>query len=384
MEEKVTVSHGIELALLKKKLHMLLEPPAVHERGLKSFHDIGFFRRKPVRICRINSRQILVEKIIVLSVLLDLHRIKIDTAEQIAVFHVIFRASTDKLAFQLELDNRDSLMNAHVHVFLAAGFLLAFCLEACTRIIPISIYRKLSKGYQIDAVAFLENVKITVSGLDPDNICNARKLTAGCAHPLDIMIAPLNVKAVVSHQRVHDLIRSVSSVVNIAENMQMINDEPSHQPRKCFYEIVGIANADNSVDDLLVVGFLVRYIRLFGDEFLDHIAEIFRHSLPYFRSCVLAGSVLAHVNEPIEHDFVPVIKLCLVSNLFLYKFDLFARIVDQRRQFFNILFRQSMPVNFTDLLFYSTGAVPENMGERFIFAVNISDKVFCTFGQIQY
>ena len=140
--------------------------------------------------------------------------------------------------------------------------------------------------------------------------------------------------------------------------MQMINDKPSHQPRKSFYEIVGIADADDRVDDLLIVGFLVRYICLFGDELLDHIAEIFRHSLPYFRPCVLAGSVLAHFNEPIEHDFVPVIKLLLISNLFLYKFDLFPRIVDQRCQFFDILFRQSMPVNFTDLLFYSTGAVP--------------------------
>ena len=94
--------------------------------------------------------------------------------------------------------------------------------------------------------------------------------------------------------------------------------------------------------------------------------------------------MFAHINQAIEHDFIPVIKLRLIGNLLLYKIDLFARIVDQCRQLFYIFFRQRTPVYFTDLLFDCAGSVPQYVGKRLVLSVDIRDKMLCTLGQIQY
>ena len=382
VEKQVAVVDGIELAFSQKELHMPLQTLAAHKGALKPFHDILFLQAQRVGVLRIDCREIRIPERIYLSVQLDRIRIIIDLLKEVPVHHVIFRPPLYDLPLDLELDDGDRLVNADIHFPLFPGQ-FAFGLETGARVISISLLGKCRERKQIDPVAFLQDIQIPIARAVPDDIGDAGQLTAGCAHPLDIVIPPLYIQAVVVHENVHNIIRPVAPVINISENMEMVDDQTSRKLRERLDKALRTSDPDDRIDDLLVVGFLILDITALRDQLIDHICIISRHGFSDFGPRVLAGRIFADLDQTVQHDPVPVFHLRIVRDLFLHQLDLLGRIVDQRRQLPDIFFRQRPSVDLIDLLPHRTGTVPDNMRKSLILSVDICDKVLCSFRQIQ-
>ena len=382
VEEQISVIDRVELAFPQKELHVLLQPLAAHEGALKALHDIFLLRTQRVRILRIDGREIGVPKRISPPVQLDRPGIVIDLLQEIAVHHVVFRPSLHDLAFDLELDDGDCLVDADIHLPLLPGQ-LSLGLEACARVISVGLLGKCRQRKQVDPVPFLQNIQISVARADPYDVGDAAQLSAGRAHPLDVMVPPLNVQTVVVHKGIHDIIRSVAPVINIPENMEMVHDQAPGQLREGLDEALRPADPDNRIDDLLVIRLFILNIAALRDQLVDHVRIILRHGFSHLGPRILAGSIFADLDQPVQHDPVPVIHLRGVGDLLFHQVDLLGRIVHERRELTDILFRQRPPVDFIYFFPHGAGAVSQNVGKGFILSVNIRDKMLRPLRKVQ-
>ena len=96
-------------------------------------------------------------------------------------------------------------------------------------IIPVNLHGKSSKRHHIDSITILQNIQIAVTDTIADHCGHTGSLSYSGAHPYHIMVSPLNIQRMIIHQSVHYKMRTGTSVINIADNMQMIYNEPLDQ-----------------------------------------------------------------------------------------------------------------------------------------------------------
>ena len=361
---------------------MLLEALAAREGRDQALHDILLLRRELIRILRIDRREIRILHRIALPVNDDLAALKIHLGEAVAVLHGKLRPPVDQLPLQLELDDGDGLVDPHVQfIFLTPQhFSLGFKAEA--GIVPVGLRRELGQRQDIDAVAVLEDAEIPVAHAEAHHAGDERRLARSRSHPLDVVVAPLHVHAVVIHERIHDIVRPVAAVIDIPQDMQVVDDQPADQLRDRLDKGCGPPDPDDRAHDLIVVGFLVLDVRLLRDQLLDHIGEILRHRLADLGPRIFGGRVFADLHQPVEHDLVPVIHLLRVRDLLLNERDLLRGVVDQRRELPDVLLRQRPAEDLVDLLSDGARPVAEHMGKRLIFPVDIRYEVLRALRQV--
>ena len=247
------------------------------------------------------------------------------------VFHVKVFLTPDDLSLHLELDHGDRLVNPQVHLHLrpADGVVLAFQRKTGTWVGLIHPDGERSQRQKVDAVPVLQNVQVAVPGADPDGIGNTAPLSRGRAHPEHVMVSPLDIQGMVVHQLVHDDMRSGPPVVDVPHDMEVIHHQPLDQGGNGRNKAFRPADPDDGHDDLVVVGFLVVDLRLLRDQLLNHIGKILRQSLAHLGACILAGSPLAHLDQTVQVDLVPVFHVVLVL---LHDLHLLFGIINQRRQ----------------------------------------------------
>ena len=102
-------------------------------------------------------------------------------------------------------------------------------LEQFTLIIRINLQGKIGQRHQINAVIILQCRQISISGTNSNHIGNTGRLSGSGSHPEQIMIPPLNIHRMVIHQMIHDFHSTRASVINIAHNMQMIDNQTLNQ-----------------------------------------------------------------------------------------------------------------------------------------------------------
>ena len=131
---------------------------------------------------------------------------------------------------------------------------------------------------------------------DADRAGHARRLAGRSAHPEHIVVAPLDIEGMVIHQAVHDFIRLRTAVKDVADDVEMINNEPLNQLCHGDDEVFGAADFEDGLDDRLVVCFFIEHLRLFGDQLLDDIrvyleetilqTSIRRYSMTLYQSSI--------------------------------------------------------------------------------------------------
>ena len=183
----------------------------------------------------------------------------------------------------------------------------------------------------------------------------------------------------VIHQAVHDFIRLRTAVKDVADDVEMINNEPLNQLCHGNDEVLGAADFEDSLDDRLVVCFFVEHLRLFGDQLLDDIAIIRRQGFPHFGTGVFGRNDFADVDQAVQHDLVPVIDILLL--LFLH-LQALSRVIDKgcKRTFFRNTERVAEDI--VNLLSHGTGTVAEYMRKGFVFAMNIRKEMLRAFGKV--
>ena len=90
------------------------------------------------------------------------------------------------------------------------------------------------------------------------------------------MISPLDIPGVILSQRVHDLMRSGTSVVDVSKDMQLVDGESLYHITDSTDEIISPASRDDSVYDYCHICCLVDIISPLMEQFLDDIGEVFR------------------------------------------------------------------------------------------------------------
>ena len=183
------------------------------------------------------------------------------------------------------------------HLLGISAVLAAFCGKAFARIIAVRLESKGGKRKHIDAVAVLQHIEIAVVEADADRAGHARRLAGRSAHPEHIVVAPLDIEGMVIHQAVHDFIRLRTAVKDVADDVEMINNEPLNQLCHGNDEVLGASDFEDSLDDRLVVCFFVEHLRLFGDQLLDDIAIIRRQGFPHFGAGVFGRNDFADVDH---------------------------------------------------------------------------------------
>ena len=86
------------------------------------------------------------------------------------------------------------------------------------------------------------------------------------------------------------------------------------------------ADADNGLDDLIVVSVLVVEVVLFVDQLFEYIGELVGQGLADFGAGILKGYPATHLDQPVEGDFIPVFQTVL---FFHTQRQLLLRIIDE-------------------------------------------------------
>ena len=164
--------------------------------------------------------------------------------------------------------------------------------------------------------------------------------------------------------------------------MQMIHSQLRDQVRERRDQLIRTLDPDDRVDDLLVVGFLVRDVVPLGDQLLDDKCEVLCQIAPQLPAGVFSRRIPAHRNEPVEHHLVPVLHL-LRRPFFLFQSGLLPRVVDQRGQLPDVIRRERSPENLRHLLPDCAGSVSQHMRKRLILTMDVRDEMLGSFREVE-
>ena len=85
------------------------------------------------------------------------------------------------------------------------------------------------------------------------------------------MIAPLDIPRVILSEGVHDLMGAGSSVIDVAEDMQLVDGQTLNHITDGTDEIVSTACGDNRIHDHCHIGGLVDVVSTLVEQLLDDI-----------------------------------------------------------------------------------------------------------------
>ena len=329
MKQKISVVSLVKASLIQKKTHMVLQFLAVTERGIQAFHHIFFLWGKFIWLFPVDRRKICIGQRIFFSVRkCDRSLFRIDPLKQAPVFHMELFVPADQLAFQFKLDDGDGLMHLPSKLFFQNTVVIGISLHLknSAGIIFISFHCKGCQRHEIDSISILQDIHVPVADTVSDHGCNAGFLACGSAHPDYIVISPLDIQRVVFHQTVHDKMRARTSIINISQNMKMIHNQTLDQFCQGNDKILCPADLNDGVDDSIVICLFVQDFRFFCNQLLDHIGIIRRECFTHLGSGIFGCRCLAHFDQTIKGDLVPVLHIFF---MLFHNFHLFLGIIDQ-------------------------------------------------------
>ena len=334
---------------------------------------------------RINRGEIAVLKSIFPAI--DLHGfgLIIDLVQQQSVRHAEFRAAQQLLPFQLEEDHGDGLVHSGGKQLVLFRVLVRvrvheFYFEAMGVAVPVYLIGKNRQRAQRDAVTGLDHVQIVVV----DGVCQHCGYqgpgAGGGAHPQNIVVAPLNIHAMVVQNAVHNNICPGATVKNIAHDVQMVNSEPLNDLADSPDQICRLTDIDSGLDNVIII--ILAHGGLAADihQLIDNIGIALRDSQPHLVAGILHGNPAAQGNQPVQRDAVPLVQILF---LVCHHGKLLLRVIDQRGQFIAVTLGQAVPEQLIQFLLDFTGAGVQQMQKGLILTMDIGDKMLRTLRQVQ-
>lgn len=98
------------------------------------------------------------------------------------------------------------------------------------------------------------------------------------------MVAPLDVKVVIVAERIHDEMGTGTTVVDVADEMQRVDDQALDEVAQGDDELVRAVRLDDGADDDVEILVFVRFVGGFVEKFLDDVGELRRQRLLHFRA----------------------------------------------------------------------------------------------------
>ena len=239
------------------------------KRVVKFQNDVLLFFGQLVRIGRVDGGEQAVAQRIFRTVDGDSLLFEVDVMKQHTVFHLEFRAAAYNLSFQFELDNADSLM----HLCYEAYSLIVICArreiylrcEAFAWVVGIGFHGESSQRQQVDAVTIFKRREVSVAHGHTQNVGYAAVIARCGSHPQDVVVSPLYIEVMIVAQRIHDDVRTGTTVEYIAQDMQRVDGEALYQVTQSHYEIIGTVSiyygTYNYIDIRLFVGVHTAFVQ---------------------------------------------------------------------------------------------------------------------------
>ena len=195
-----------------------------------------------------------------------------------------------------------------------------------------------------------------------------------------IVVAPLDIDRVVVHQHVHDDVCAWAAVEDIADDVQVVDDQPLDQIAHGDDEFLGAVGFDDGRDDRIEIFAFVINIVVFVEKFIDDVAVPARQRAAHLGTRVLGGAQTADFKQAAECDAVP---LGAVGRGLSQLLEFFFGIIDQRCELGALVGRQAVAQDDIHFFAYSARGVVEDMYESVCFAMQVAHKVFGTLGQAE-
>ena len=221
VKEQQIAADFVETAAVQEDADVALELLTAGESGDKRIEHFLLGGAQAARVACVHRGEYGIEQLVDLAV--DLHRAvrEIDAPEQVAVLQTERGVARNEGGFDLELDDGHGLLDFHVtHPLGFRKHRRALQPEGRARVVRIGAGGELREGGQVDAVDVFEHRKVAVARAYAHHVRDAARLACRCAHPHDVVIAPLDVGIRRGSEHVHDRIRRRTSVVDIAHEVQ--------------------------------------------------------------------------------------------------------------------------------------------------------------------
>ena len=307
----------------------------------------------------------------------------IDLVEQQPVLHLVVRAALDDLGLDLELDDRHRFLHLrHEADFLRRKTAVGGNLrnELFARVVLVGFQRERGERQDADAVTVFQRLHVAVAQAGADDVGDTRLAAGRCAHPQDVVVAPLDVDLRVFHQHVEDDVRARPAIVDVADHVQALDGQMADQLGKAGDEGQRAAGRDDGVDLALVVRRLVFDAFLVVEQFLDRFRHSRRQELADLLAAVLRTQAAAELDEVHQRQPAP---LVLVRHAVEHQRRLHFRVIDQRREISPFRLRHRVREHLVDLPEDRAGAVAHHVLESLVFAVDVGEEMFGALRQLQ-
>ena len=257
--------------------------------------------------------------------------LRINPLQNASILHMKIRMFFRQYPFQLKLDNGNGFVHFPAQLFLKSIVIgrIAMYFKYLAGIIPVNLHGKSSKRHHIDSITILQNIQIAVTDTITDHCGHTGSLSYSGAHPYHIMVSPLNIQRMIIHQSVHNKMRTGTSVIYIAKHMKVVYNQSLDQFSKSDNEVLCPADIYNGIHNGIVISLFIQNFCFLRDQLFDHICIIRRQCLTNLGSGIFGGSCLAHLNETVQSDLVPVLHIRL---FFLHIGNFFLRVIHESCQ----------------------------------------------------
>ena len=161
--------------------------------------------------------------------------------------------------------------------------------------------------------------------------------------------------------------------------MQMIHNKTLDQIAHSHNEFLSTINADDRIDDLIVVCLFIQDIFSLVKKFFYDIGEVFRQCLSDFWPCILRLWTLADADQAMKGHSVKILNIVL---FLLYKLQLLLRVIDQCCKLLLVLHTDAVAELFIDLGSDCPWTILQHMEKLIGFSMNITESMLRSFRQV--
>ena len=338
-------------------------------------------------VCRVYRREGGVPQGVALLPHLHGVGVPVDAAQIIPPLHLEIRVAVDDLTLQLEHEDGDGL----VHHGAAAEHSLRIGAAGGVRVghpdgkivLAVELLRHALQVPQVDAVAVLQHPVVVVGKCSFKYRTDADGTAGGSAHPYHVMVAPLDIYIVMTHQQIQNNVRAGAAVKQVAHDMQFIHRQMLDELAQPHDKAVGAAILDDAAHDLAVVQVFIVILKVGVEQLVQNIAAAGGQTAAHMVAGVLGGHQTADIDQLEKGLGVPLLQ-CILGSAACFKLrQLFGGIVDQGGKLGTGCFRHGVTQHGIHLFPDDTGGRVQDVHKGLVLAVQVAHKVLGALGQLE-
>ena len=276
MVEQEAVAHQVERSVAIEHTQVFLHLLRLTERARELVHQVLLLLAESIRIGRIKRRQVGIQKRVLGAVERDDATTEVDQVQQCTMVHTPLGVTTYGLPLQLELDDGDGLVHLshQLGTTRQAGVVLKVArLPYGAVVVAVGLHGEVGKRQQVDTIALFQRFDIRIADGDAQDGSDECLVAQHSAHPLDVVVAPLDVVVAHGGEHVQYLAGARSTVEDVTYDMQGVDGERMDEIGYLDEQLFGAAGLDDGVDDGVVVVDAVALLQVrLMEQLLDNIA----------------------------------------------------------------------------------------------------------------